>query len=92
MLHDKGGDRVGSAHDSDQRDCCSELLFCIDIVERLLCAPFNAKEEKEGEKCQNTSVCHLNEKTALSVFGITIKWKIKIFVFGILSKGVTFTF
>ena len=60
MLHDQGGDWIGGPHDSDQWDSCSQLLFCIDVVERLLRPPFNAKEEQEGEKCQNSSICHLN--------------------------------
>ena len=59
-LHNQGGDRVGGAHDSNEGDCCSQFLFCIDVVERLLGSPFNPKEEKEKEKGQNSSICHLH--------------------------------
>ena len=65
-LHNQGSDRVGSAHDANQRDRCSQFLFCIHIVESLLRPPFNAKEEKEREKCQNSSICHLNGQQSLN--------------------------
>ena len=59
MLHDEGSDRVGHAHDAQERYGGAQLLVGVDEVEGLLCAPLHPKTEKEGEEGQHSCVHHL---------------------------------
>ena len=59
LLHDKGSDRVGHAHDAQERYGGAQLLVGVDEVEGLLCAPLHPKTEKEGEEGQDSCVHHL---------------------------------
>ena len=59
VLHDEGSDRVGHAHDAQERYGGAQLLVGVDEVEGLLCAPLHPKTEKEGEEGQHSCVHHL---------------------------------
>ena len=52
MLHDEGGDRVGHAHDAQERYGGAQLLVGVDEIEGLLCAPLHPKQKRREKKAK----------------------------------------